>query len=80
MSTKELTKNNKTKIITYRFAANTKMVNTLDLLQKKFVMLDRTEILKLAISNLANDSLDNRFETFDDAMDFWNNNKDELRK
>ena len=80
MSTKELTKNNKTKIITYRFAANTQMVNTLDLLQKKFVMLDRTEILKLAISNLANDSLDNRFETFDDAMDFWNNNKDELRK
>ena len=80
MPTKELTKNNKTKIITYRFAANTQMVNTLDLLQKKFVMLDRTEILKLAISNLANDSLDDRFETFDDAMDFWNNNKDELRK
>ena len=80
MPTKELTKNNKTKIITYRFAANTQMVNTLDLLQKKFVMLDRTEILKLAISNLANDSLDSRFDSFDDAMDFWNNNKDELRK
>ena len=80
MPIKELTKNNKTKIITYRFAANTQMVNTLDLLQKKFIMLDRTEILKLAISNLANDSLDNRFDFLDDAMDFWNDNKDELRK
>ncbi len=80
MPIKELTKNNKTKIITYRFAANTQMVNTLDLLQKKFVMLDRTEILKLAISNLANECLDNRFDSFDDAMDFWKDNKDELRK
>lgn len=81
MPTKELTKN-RTKIVTYRFAANTKMVDTLDFLEKKFIMLDRTEILKLALSNLANDQLagNPKFDSFDDAMDFWNDNKDDLRK
>jgi hypothetical protein len=81
MPTKDITKN-KTKIITFRFAANQKMIDTLDFLQQKFIMLDRTEILKLAFSNLANDQLTNnsRFDSFDDAMDFWNSNKNNLRK
>jgi hypothetical protein len=78
---KPITKN---KIATFRFTLTPQMEQVFFALEQKYKMLDRTEIVKLGLSNLVNqtddaDSNANQLDTFDQAMDFWNANKKEFR-
>ena len=78
----------KPKIATFRFTLTPEMEKVFQKLEKKYAMLDRTEIVKLGVSML-NNSLDNPqsnddssnagFDNFDQAMEFWNANKNEFR-
>jgi hypothetical protein len=79
--TKSVVKN---KIATFRFTLTPQMEQVFYTLEQKYKMLDRTEIVKLGLSNLASstddtDSSSNQLDTFDQAMEFWNLNKKEFR-
>jgi hypothetical protein len=74
----------KNKIATFRFTLTPQMEQVFYTLEQKYKMLDRTEIVKLGLSNLASstdgtDSNSNQLDTFDQAMEFWNANKKEFR-
>jgi hypothetical protein len=75
----------KNKIATFRFTLTPQMELIFQNLEKEFAMLDRTEIVKLGLSNLANSNLsqnsstNNQLNSYDEAMEFWNNNKKEFR-
>jgi hypothetical protein len=75
------TKAKKTAIVTYRFSVTPKMNEMLGRLEEKFVMLDRTDIVKLSISRLleAENLLDNG-TSFDEALDYVNSIKSQWRK
>jgi hypothetical protein len=74
------------KVVTFRFTLTPEMEKVFLKLEKKYAMLDRTEIVKLGISKLNNDITDDdtssqnaHFDTYEEAMEFWNQNKQEFR-
>ena len=74
------TKQKKSKIVTYRFSITPTMSEMLDRLEKRFVMLDRTEIVKLSISKLIETEQLNNDIGFEEALAWVTDIKDEWRK
>lgn len=71
----------KTSIVTYRFSVTPKMSQMLNRLEERFVMLDRTGIVKLSISRLLEaENLLDTSPSFDEALDFVNSIKAEWRQ
>ena len=89
---KSKTKKPVNKVVTFRFTLNPSMELILSGLQKKYAMLDKTEIVKVALSKLATEegldlpnlNMDNSvnsdaFSTEEEFYNWWNANKANLR-
>jgi hypothetical protein len=80
----------KNKVLTFRFSATPRMLDDLTDLENEYAMLDRTEIVKLALSelikahrkstNLKSGANTSGFETQEEAMEWLLKDKNNFRQ
>jgi hypothetical protein len=76
VKTKVITKKTPNKVVTFRFTLNPRMQDILAKLEKRYSMLDKTEIVKVALSKLV---LDEKIDD-DDGVDLMNNFENNINK